>query len=548
MNRLIPCALSATVACAVTVAPALASDVPPVPWDTPAATGFAYGVASGEVDQHSAVLWGRPGQPGKVTLEVGTDRAFKKVAERRVLDPTADRDFTVRSRVEGLRAGTRYFYRFVQGKQASDVGQIRTAPGPRSKATVRFAFSGDAQATADPATGKPFFNNFEAFDAMTDERNDFNVLLGDTIYSDTQVGGDINGVELESAWTATTVAEKWSVYRQNLNLAPMARFRGATSLFTHWDDHEFVNNFTREDDGSSMFSAGKTAFADYTPLPKYSPKTGYYRTTQWGKNLQIYFLDQVSFRTGLAEKACINPITGAPDLAPTLAPAIRNTYKVIVPSMAWQVSEECLSTINSPKRQVLGKAQIKRFVSDLRTSKAAFKVVLVQQPIQELFINQYDRLESYAAERTKLLKAMQRVAPKNVIFLTTDVHANFIGDVRLRTFGNGAPTRALYREVTTGPIAATTHKQQLIGGADRPQIADMVRSFFYTAPVDPKGKAGGLGITCANLNTYSYGQVKVTDRKLQVTLKDLNGKRVLSEGSQSVPVGKPCPVVELKHR
>lgn len=546
MNRTVHLTLATALACSI-AAPALAADIPPVPWDTPAATGYAYGVASGEVSQRAATLWGRPGQPGEVTLEVAEDRAFKKVTVSQTLQSTAERDFTVRSRVKKLQPGTRYYYRFTSNGASSAIGQINTAPKAGDKAKVKFAFSGDAQATKDPATGKPYFNDFEAFDAMIRERNSFNILLGDTIYSDTQVGGSIDGVELQSAWTARTREEKWSVYRENLGLDPMARFRGATSLFTHWDDHEFVNNFTRADDGEEMFSAGLAAFQDYTPLPGFSPKTGYYRSQQWGKNLEIFFLDQVTFRTQLAEQACINPIINAPDLAPTLPPAIRNGYKALVPSMAWPVSDECLNTINSPDRQVLGKDQIKQFVSDLRDSKARFKVVLVQEPIQEIMVNQYDRLESYAAERRALLTAMKKVSPNNLIFLTTDVHANFIGDVRMQTFGKGGPGKVLYKEVTTGPIAATTHKQQLIQGGDNPRIADMVRDLFYTAKVDPKGVNGGLGMKCANLNTYSYGQVEVTKDKLTVTLKDLNGKRVVSEGGP-VAAGKPCPVVSLKHK
>ena len=33
-------------------------------------------------------------------------------------------------------------------------------------------------------------------DRMAEEGNNFNILQGDTIYSDTQVGGEVDGVEL----------------------------------------------------------------------------------------------------------------------------------------------------------------------------------------------------------------------------------------------------------------------------------------------------------------------------------------------------------------
>ena len=40
-----------------------------------------------------------------------------------------------------------------------------------------------------PGQSKPFWNNFEVLDQVRSERNDFNILMGDRIYSDTEVGG-----------------------------------------------------------------------------------------------------------------------------------------------------------------------------------------------------------------------------------------------------------------------------------------------------------------------------------------------------------------------
>lgn len=543
--------LAAAVAAASLVAPSASAEgsgkVPPPPWTIPAETTFAYGVAAGEVRETSAVLWGRAGQAGTVTLRVALDESLTRVVHTREIESLPTEDFIVQAIVDGLKPGTTYYYQFSLGADRSDLGRFQTAPRSTDRSTVTFAFSGDAQATPDPETGKPYFNDFEVFDRMAEEGNDFNILQGDTIYSDTQVGGEVDGVELISPWTARTVEEKWSVYRQNLALDPMARFRTSASLFSHWDDHEFINNFTVPDDGQELFDAGKEAFLDYTPLRGFDDSVGLYRTQRWGKNLQVFFLDQSSFRSQMAEGPCTNALTGKPDPAPTLPAKMRALYKLLVPPLEWEVSQECLDAIADPSRTMLGDAQFERFIADLKASTATFKVVMLQEPIQEVVINQYDRWESYTHARTQLLTAIQKVAPKNLIFLTTDLHANMIGDVRMRTFG-GKPIGTPYKEVVAGPIAATTHKYQIVNAYDRPQLADMVRNLFYTARVDPKGESGGLGMTCANLDTYAYGQVKVTSTKLTVTLKDLNGKRVLSEGGAVTPVGKPCPVVTLTAR
>ncbi len=53
---------------------------------------------------------------------------------------------------------------------------------------MRFAISGDADAT--PGTnGKPAYNAFQVYGRMAAEGNDFNINLGDTIYSDSEVAG-----------------------------------------------------------------------------------------------------------------------------------------------------------------------------------------------------------------------------------------------------------------------------------------------------------------------------------------------------------------------
>ena len=37
---------------------------------------------------------------------------------------------------------------------------------------------------------------------------------------------------------------KWAKYRRNLSYGHLRNLRRATGLYSHWDDHEFVNDFT----------------------------------------------------------------------------------------------------------------------------------------------------------------------------------------------------------------------------------------------------------------------------------------------------------------
>src|SRR5262245_9767210 len=107
-----------------------------------AAPGFRYGVAAGEVTATSALLWTRAPARGTVRLEV--DGPSTSVVQA---SATAANDLTVQVTVRGLRPATPYAYRFVQGGRTSPVGRFTTAPRPGARARVRFALTGDADAT-----------------------------------------------------------------------------------------------------------------------------------------------------------------------------------------------------------------------------------------------------------------------------------------------------------------------------------------------------------------------------------------------------------------
>ncbi|HET9938440.1 MAG TPA: PhoD-like phosphatase N-terminal domain-containing protein, partial [Gaiella sp.] len=147
--------------------------------------GFPLGVAAGEITSTSAKVWARAPQAGAVTLEVLPPNAGTRAVPilAFTIRAEASRDLTVQRTVVGLAPATRYRYRFHQGGVTSPTGSFTTAPRPNASVGVRFALTGDADATPGP-NGKPGFHGFETYAAMARERNDFNVNVGDTIYSD----------------------------------------------------------------------------------------------------------------------------------------------------------------------------------------------------------------------------------------------------------------------------------------------------------------------------------------------------------------------------
>jgi alkaline phosphatase D len=499
------------------------------------AAGFSSGVAAGEVAAHSVKLWTRAPATGRVTVMLGRKRGHMRLVARARARSSHDRTLTVRLR--HLEAGSTYRYRFCQGRRRSAVGRFRTAPAPGANARVRFAWSGDADAQPLEPGGPPFWNAFGVYARMAKEHNAFNVNLGDTIYSDTEVGAtNTDGRFVTASPPALSRAAKWAKYRMNLGLPALRRLRAAAGLYSHWDDHEFINDFTRAEDGGRVFRAGMHAFRDYAPVT-WSSRNGLYRSFRWGRNLEVFFLDERSFRDAKASAGgdCDNPQTGAPDLAPTAPAASRAVFAALVPSFSSPVSAACLAAIDDPGRSMLGRRQYDRFTRAVGRSRAVWKVIVNEVPIQQFYALPYDRWEGYAAERAKLLEFL-RDHVRNVVFLTTDVHGSFVNDARLRTLEPGGPLDSGILDITTGPVATRSFSLEIDAATGSSGSGDLItQAFFKPAPPD------GVGMTCAASDTFSYGQVDVTARRLEVRLKDAQGDPVIDAGT-----GAPCAPVVLR--
>ena len=505
--------------------------------------GFSYGVAAGEVTPTAAMLWTRAARPGAVVLNVSraVARATCSAAPagagsvgvlRRTRSAAAASDNTVRATVTGLKPATRYFYRFCQGTSASRLGRFETAPSSRFAGPIRFAVTGDADGAINPATGKPAYNRFPVYRRMAALNNDFNVNLGDVMYSDSAVAG---------VPPALSLADKWAKYRLNFSYPNLRRLRGTAALYSHWDDHEFIDNFSLPTHGQALFQAGAKAFLDYNPT-RYKPGTGLYRHFRWGRNVELFFLDERAFRSAPASatSACNNPVTALPDPLPQLPQPLRTGLVAqlgLPPAAAGPVTPACQAVINDPSRTMLGRPQLQAFEQAVARSKATFKVILNEVPIQGLYWDPYDLWEGYGAERRSLL-AFLRARVRNLIFLTTDFHANMINDVRVSSFGESGPSFDTgFFDVVIGPVALKTFAVDTDLKTGVPGAANYVRALFKAQP------PLGLGLRCAALNTYSYAQVVATSKRLTVALADAQGRPV-----KETPSGPSCRRLTIRRR
>ena len=515
------------------------------------AKGFELGVAAGDVTSSSAILWAKAKKSGQTLVQVvdgggfgacDPDDAVGKAKAKK------SNDNTVSEQVKKLEPDTDYKYRFcTEAGARSAAGKFTTAPDPKSKQTIRFGFSGDQDARPAPGQTAPYWNNFEIWDAIRQQRNDFNVLMGDTIYSDTEVPG----------YTASdlrlTKKQKWAAYETNLEMKPWAKARGSSAYYAHWDDHEFINDFARgadvfplgvgtvNMDGEQLYKNGVNAFTDYNPIT-YSKKSGIYRSVRWGKNLEIFFLDERSFRSNAADytDVCDNPPgSGDRDLAPTAPQSTRDLFSFVVPSLANPVPPECLAAINDPNQTLLGAKQRSKFLNEIANSKATFKVVMNELPIQQYYIDPYDRWEGYEADRQAVLHSLQKNV-ENVVFLTADVHATLVNDARFNTLGDAGVQNSGIMDVTTGPIATANYGLEISDTTGNPDAGALVQGAFLK-PQPPDG----VGMQCASIDQFSYAQVEVTKSRLTIDLLDPNDQPVLDTGDTSQPGAPPCAQVVI---
>jgi alkaline phosphatase D len=518
------------------------------------AKGFSHGVTATEVSSSSAILWAHADKPGTTYLQIvhkfkfgpcDKENSYGKVKAKK------SNDNTVQEKVTGFDPDTDYEFRYCTpngGK--SDTGKFTTAPKSKANETIRFALTGDQDARPDPGGTTPHFGNFEVWNAIRKQKNDFNVLMGDTIYSDTSVPG------YTLSDIAITVAQKWANYQMNLAMKPWAKARGSAAYYAHWDDHEFINDFapgadsfpygdqgSTNIDGEKLYADGVRAFIDYNPVT-YSKQNGIYRTFRWGKNLEVFFLDQRSFRSTASDYqgVCDNPPgSGNPDLAPTAPESTRQAFAPLVPQFNNPPPPGCVESINDPNRTMLGANQLTKFQNAIKKSNATFKVIFNEVPIQQFYANPYDRWEGYEAERQELLRYL-RDNVKNVVFLTTDDHGNLVNDARFNTLGDAGVQNSGILDITTGPIATETFSDEVSIAVNNPNGGPLVHDAFFK-PQPPNG----LGMPCAAMDQYSYAEVEVSKSQMTIDLLDVDDQPVIDTGDASTATASTprCPQIVI---
>ena len=240
---------------------------------TDGGTGLSHGYVASEVSADGAIVWLRADAGSRVSLRYGKAPSLSpdQVTAEYLVDPNSDDTAIIP--LDGLEPGSRYYYRAeVAGKTPGPVASFVTAPAPDDQAKVTFCFSADTRETYKP---------FTVMDAISAQRPDFFLHLGDTIYA------DLNGA-------AQRLEEFWAKYRRNRDDYATQRCFAETSVYAVWDDHEVANDYSP---GHPLAPTGRKAFLDYWPIrrPASEPER-IFRSVQWGASVELFLLDTRQYR------------------------------------------------------------------------------------------------------------------------------------------------------------------------------------------------------------------------------------------------------------
>lgn len=252
---------------------------------------FRHGVASGDPDATSVVLWTRVTASGevRVTCEVAADAAFTRIAAQAQITTGPERDHTVKWLANGLTPSGIWYYRFRLDSQTSPTGRARTLPAGKL----------DRLGIALASCSNYAFGHFNAYEAIAhDAAVDFVLHTGDYIYEYGQDGwGDgaaqALGRRHDPAHEIVSLSDYRRRHAQYKTDAGAQAMHAAHTFMACWDDHESANNpwtggaqnhqTDREGDWQARREASVRAYFEWMPVrePEWLSEPGRTRTQFW---------------------------------------------------------------------------------------------------------------------------------------------------------------------------------------------------------------------------------------------------------------------------
>jgi len=362
---------------------------------------FYHGVASGDPGQNSVILWTRVTPESTepridVKWKISESVDMQKIVQKGSFTTDPQRDYTVKTEISKLNAGSTYYYQFEALNGESVVGRTRTLPQGEV----------DNLKLAVVSCSNYESGYFNAYDHIANMDEVFMVLhLGDYIY-EYEVGHygdpDIPRKHLPSH-EAVTLQDYRTRYAQYRLDAGLRRAHQMHPFVTIYDDHEIANNAyvtgaenhqPEEGDFLTRKDAAVQAYLEWLPV-KQDPDNMIYRTLRLGDLADLHMLDE-----RLAGR------TKPPDL-------------------------ESGDELWDKSREMLGKKQSEWLEHQILNSKANWQLIgnqvifsgLNVRPVFKTTDKNLDSWDGYPAARKVLVDFIKDNKISNLIFLTGDTHA-----------------------------------------------------------------------------------------------------------------------------
>lgn len=448
---------------------------------------FEHGVASGDPAADAVVLWTRvSGATGDVRLGwvVARDEELVDIVRRGEAPAPADADHTAHVDVDGLEAGTSYYFAFsAPDGTRSPTGRTRTARAAGDASEARLGVVSCSSYAAGP---------FTAYGHLSLADVDLVVHLGDYLYD---TGGGPRRHDPPHA--PVSLGDYRSRHAQQRSDPDLQRLHASLPIAAVWDDHDVAGNAWRsgaqdhdpDEHGpwEERRAAAIRAWLEWLPVrsPDPAQPERIWRRLTLGAVADLVLLD--TRHDGRDEQVSTE-------------------------------DDEGVAALASPDRQLVSEAQRTWLSEALLSSTAAWRVLGNQVVLTPLAFEVPEALEAatsalgltiegkvvnpdawdgYPAERERLLAAVADAGP--TIVLTGDVHSSWAFEV-----SGGDAEEPVAVEWVTPSITATPFSE--IVGVPSPSLA--------AAAVDVIG--GQLPqVRWAELSEHGFLVVSLTTERAQ---------------------------------
>ncbi|MFT3858425.1 MAG: alkaline phosphatase D family protein [Aquabacterium sp.] len=418
---------------------------------------FTLGVASGEPQPDSVVLWtrlaprpmardgGMPPKAVEVRWEIAEDEGFAAVARSGVTVAGPDGAHSVHVEVTDLAPGRAYHYRFLAGGQVSPVGRTRTAPAHQDEPPrLRIA----AASCQHYETG-----TFDVHREIARADVDLVIFLGDYIY-ETEVR-PYQRVRRHPHVMSDFTLDDYRLHHASYKLdADLQAAHAAHPWLMVWDDHELLNDYAGDyapevPDRNEFLRMRTQAFRAYfehlpisprrAPVGSHMPMQARYR---WGLLAEIWTLDGRQYRD---------------------RPVCQGLHAYKQGKLLWNCED-----VKTPARTLLGTEQEAWLAQGLASSMCDWKIIAqptqvspasVKTPLGALVYG--DGWDAFPAARDRLMEAIAQPRVQDVVFLSGDVHRHVAANLRMRPADAASPLIA--SEFAVGSVTSPGMSELLTG-------------------------------------------------------------------------------------